>query len=810
MKKIIVFIVSLLLVISSCDNEDEFIKKYPQKEGFYLEIISEDAAEKTVTRSNNIAKNNKEKKINNLYLFFFDKNGNLLIPLDLDKYKSYIYREFYDYDNNSTALIVIPKNMFNDHEKAKTAKVYVVANIEKNSFDPEAITNEECLLNYNYCPKGEAKRNLQSLPEDGMPMFGQCVTPAGNPLLNLTLDNKYSYEENQATATLRAMMARIDFKITIDSKETDATKQLPTLDLTEWGIRNVPSGVKFQVDDNNATKTTSAGIEFRDVIYELPETDLIKNGDSRKVSLYIFENLQNPKSVHYPVGIKPEQQQKYKPWFADEYASVFVFRGKYTSYNKLENIARFKFYLGANNYDDFKVGRNCHYKNNIAIHGILANDKTIDETNVTYDARVDINDDQNRFFIKMLRERDHDAHYCVTPMDFYFQKNAEINPKIKVEIPEDCNWIRLEKIPAENMQNHDLPAGLDSESHIIQEHPFSEGHGKRKFFTTDLLTDVNQLANATSCEVNANRDRVYLYVDENISRYDRNSYLTVTYTDSELNEPIVRQIEIGQRGLLEVRQMEDGDDQYGNLSGKYFYIESTEEYLNAYDPLGKYNSSALYEGLPYGYTGENIAELTSNGKIKEPHYSINGYNMGLRISHRIYNEIAGKPAITLNEKPQNAVLYCYAKNKCDKDGVIRGIDPKKTEIYTGWALPGSRQLERAMMAYYNLFTDFQGNYYWSATPGDRKDPNPFDDDEIEETTKSRATKYVGIGAHYASKLGYLESDYKHPYEAYTYEDFYGHKYDYEGGGGWASRTKVFRVRAIYYYRGGERLPFVVQ
>ncbi len=61
------------------------------------------------------------------------------------------------------------------------------------------------------------------------------------------------------------------------------------------------------------------------------------------------------------------------------------------------------------------------------------------------------------------------------------------------------------------------------------------------------------------------------------------------------------------------------------------------------------------------------------------------------------------------EVPPSAFHYCYGKNKRNSDGSVTVSNNK------GWYMPGIRELEKALVDYYNTFPEFRGNLYWSAS-----------------------------------------------------------------------------------------------
>ena len=247
------------------------------------------------------------------------------------------------------------------------------------------------------------------------------------------------------------------------------------------------------------------------------------------------------------------------------------------------------------------------YKTDITIKG-LENNKWNSGEHVTFDARVNVTE-TNPYFISMLKDRTMDSHFNVVPMDVYFFNNTptgEKRPKqtLNVEIV-GADWIRLEKVDSAMMANGTAPDGC-----IATGGAWKAGNGKRKYFTVDLVTEA--LAENDKIEGVKNRDRVYLYVDENVgvrrlnSDDPRSRTATLRVTYCEDGQPVsFRDLTLEQANLLEVTFHSSGED--NGMNGKKIYIEAYEEYLDYADPLDEYSSDMVFNGLPWEvYEGSGI------------------------------------------------------------------------------------------------------------------------------------------------------------------------------------------------------------
>ena len=328
------------------------------------------------------------------------------------------------------------------------------------------------------------------------------------------------------------------------------------------------------------------------------------------------------------------------------------------------------------------------------------------------------------------------------------------------------------------MSDGTLPQELTS-TNLTTDGNYTAGHGKRKYFTTDLLSQLDD-----KVTVDASRDRVYFYIDENLTLSDRDATVTLIYKENG-TEQSRRTIKLGQVHLLPV-EMRDGG---------IIYMEQYEEYLNHYDPLDNYSSEHLYDGLPWAFEntaldGEIIPQLYRSigiGTIGSPYESPGAvFNDGWEYS-RYGVFLAGEEDITLNGVPKSAFQYCYNKNIRNTNNAVPAEyrHPIIGDAYiqlsndSKWFLPGIRQMEDALTRYYPIFPEFQTGYYWSSSAGERENATSGQNSE-----RARATKVLPNG-------GYINSG------GGGDGEFGGDTYKYElGRGGYAKRNEELRIRAF--------------
>lgn len=787
----------LLAGLNSCQQDESIYtpQPTPKGEGCSLSFISDPLQELKVSTRSSDPKNDDEKRINYLYVFFFGSDGNYLEGGYLEGYGNAPEQGGYYAPGEGVTTLKISNEIanFTDPDLAKSATVYAVANVDPSLFStlddngrPSNITKLSDLENFVYKPSGTLSVGL---PTNGMPMAGKKTK----------LDLTSTSDKEDRTIDLKALMARIDVTLQLNSDITD--NQLPSMLLTRWTVKNAPTQVTFNEPTDNTSETSLSADTKTDVIGSERTQQIYNKQGSIAFTFYIFENRQNATSTSfdYPEGIEEYQKQRYKPQLANDNATYVEMQSEYTTYNNATYSVTYKLYLGSNHTDNFQVKRNHQYKNDITIKGLLGRDYedtgTDEDEKYTFDARVNVSEEENKYYIAMLRERNHDAHFCVTPMDVYLFDETN-NPTMEVIVGEVAegseeatnvpDWIRMEKIKAADMEQGTVSESgftaynenTNEGTHLATGTAWTAGNGKRAFFTTSLL---NELSSKVTIE--HTRDRVYFYIDENLQHTDRTATVTLIYKENGA-EVSRRTIEIGQVHLLPVTLR----DNQGTI-----YMEQYEEYLDHYDPLDEHQTDQIYNGLPWAEAGSTLANQTieqlyenwwlsavTSTAYDDPFLVIND---GLPYSSFIIYR-ADQGQMTLNEQPLSAAQYCHNKNKRNQNGIVPAeyqshgyaitvgnntYEEKSNEAK--WFLPGIRQMEDALTQYYTTYREFQSEYYWSCSAGERDGGTSGQDG-----TRARATKVNSDGS-------YVESGGN------------GHWYE-RGMGGYAKRTEVLRIRAF--------------
>lgn len=800
----------LIIVFSACREEELFDQSTVSTGNITTLSFSGNPMDllKVTTRASDI-KDENEKKINQLYIFFFGSDGEYLKGGYLTGYRDAPDDGGYYAPGQGVSLLKIDNQAFANKNLASKATVYAIANVDPVIFGrdrngdgrPDGITNLSDLKNLVYAPENVSL----GLPSGGMPMVGSKV-------IDLTKTETSTDDERRIDLT--ALMARIDVNIQLDSEVEE--NNLPALTLVEWTAKNLSTKVPFSTPAVN----TETGVDWEDgwtksITTSMQRTIFNKNGQIA-FTFYMYENMQNAEwkvdegekwtdpslageKGLYPDSIKDYQKQRYKPYLANKNAAAIELHGFYTTYNGATYEVRYTLYLGANHTDNFQVKRNHQYKNNITIKGLTS--QNIGTGEYTLDARVNIEKDDNEFYIAMLRERNHDAHFCVTPMDVYmFADKATKNPTMEVilgEVPDNSetpvtvpDWIRMEKIKASDMEKGTVTEsgftaydeGSNTGTHLAVGTEWTAGNGKRAFFTKGLVTRTLNNETGKRVTVDNSRDRIYFYIDENLSTTE-NRRATVTLIYKENGKEIKRHtVELEQVHLLPVN-MRDG----GTL-----YMEQYEEYLDHYDPLDEYSTDQVYTGLPWVDKNSNLDDYTIPRLYKERYNLLSGYEEPGQVFNSGYPYtpfvvyLLAQGRMTLQDTPKSAFQYCYNRNKRNADGSISadygtwGIfttNYYEQENESKWFLPGIRQMEDALTQYYTVFGEFQDNYYWSASAGERENGT-----DGQNPKRARATKIKPNGTYEESGGGGSSG-----WETYAYE---------LGNGGYALRTTSLRIRAF--------------
>lgn len=623
---------------------------------------------------------------------------------------------------------------------------------------------------------------------------------------------------------MEALMARVDIVVRIDADQTSRDLKRPDLNIVQWGVHNMLAAVPFDQPAERSDTTLGKRLHRRVVKDESGRH--IRHGDGELTfRFYTYENIQQPSAGPdpYPANIEEEEdKQRWKPnlvrrdhkWENEEtvHATALTFTGDYITHQGLNYRAKFTIYIGDNAIDNFEVRRNHRYKYNVTIHG-LDYVRNSNDQRYTFDGRIDVQSD-NAVYVSIVNERKLDAHYAVLPMDLFFLKAAEgsevdvslVNPDMRYADGSVAPWARLAHIPSAAMAAQGYKAGT----------------GAEEFFYEGLLDDLSaREGGGRSCTIRCtrnasgefDRDRVYFYIDENLTDADRMLEVDIVYRAPD-GSSRRRRLEIEQKHLLPVaglyvRNAGDSDEQWYY---KNFFIEYYEEYRDHQDPLELHNDpSSIYPGLEWGLSGIDLGKRGIGLSIRNAdegrarpgwgsYYSAdtyaNTYLNGATKTEEIVERMKGEDTAKYGLEncpnysvPPSAAHYCYMKNKRASAGAL-GTVHKSARIAgmtdSFWYMPGISGLESLLMEYYTLFPQFQQYHYWSAAAGkfsylgsDYENPFYARATKVSDTptAATRSARYVPNGT---------DGDAWYP------------------AGGKAQRTEVLRIRAAYGNRSASQ------
>ena len=728
-----IFVVATASLLVGCLNfDDEFENYNTSTEGcIELNFVPQNMEALAVGTRAVDAKVDEETALNDVHIFIFDKNSG----------EQFYYHHLSSDANENTQSDII--NPFDDqYSGISMATVFVVANFESGYIDiskAEQLGYQISDLQNTYKPNSF---NVTRLPDNGMPMIGSTdIDWEQLRQTNSVIARRYDVK-------MYALLARLDFIISLNSSEQDATGTYPQMTLTKFGLYNIPNQT-IAVEANSEALTEIGESNYFDQETTHYQPTISNNHGEIRVSLYMFDNKRGVYTDYsYPDGIEghPNDKQRYKPLIAENKgltntATYFKFSAKFWDYNGVAHDVTYTLYAGANNTDNFNIRRNHQYKCNVKISGIKTHDGL--EGN-TLDARVEM-EESNPFYLSILQERSIDAHFAVIPVDIFLAD--PVNDEIRVEVADDGSRsiMKVQRVLANDM----LVSGIRT-----------EGRGKINYFYSDLITNYGAYGLSNDISSIKNKDRIYIYLDENISLKTRTGKLNFYYNGSTIPSYTMA---IEQTGLVPVRVVNSG-----NLE-QVVFCESFEEYLDFYDPLANYNSPNLFPGLPWATEGKDISdENAQNNYIEGKDYTamiISDYGIAMS-------------SLTLNGTPATAAAYCAHKNKRQSNNDV---------VNYKWCMPGIRQLEGVLTANYNRFAPIRdGEYYWSSATG-KGIISWFDDDD-----RARAT------------AAYINSDGNIDYAPSARNQDYEDAGDYHGkAGGSALRTTKLRIRAIYQPDDGD-------
>lgn len=617
--------------------------------------------------------------------------------------------------------------------------------------------------------------DIRNLPAAGMPMIGE--------LKDVYLNTKPA---TPYIVNMKALMAKIRVTVKLDPDQFDENlpelqiEEIGVMNMPVAVPFLQPSGEKpatrpTDYDDYltncNVTKVSMVhpgtdrddDKECEPELHEYTSTlstpiVITRHTDPAVLTYYTYENIQLPDynakrtnntdafdenlEPQYPDGITDADKQRWKSTLAyKNRASALILKGKFTTHQEVDYQAKFTVFMGGNENDDFKVIRNRCYDNNITIYG-LDYIRNSDDGVYNFDGRVNVVSD-NPLYLAVVNERKIDAHATALPVDVWLMMWEEANNS--TEGDPNVNWRSEVSLSIQDPGNHAwIRMGNIITREEMERGGWKAGTGAEEYFTTDLVTKT--LASGTertiTSDEHGSRSRVYFYIDENVpdsndpTNYgDRKATVDVVYkrfsqSTGELVEERNYTLDIEQRALLKVSGTHSGSGE----TVPDTWMEYYEEYLEHNDPLDKHEMPGeYYTGLRWWKTtGTNLSNANSVDikdittiPYKDYAYAMTWYAVGVN------NKTADINTIKLfnTDEPESTFHYCLGKNKRNKDGSVPEPGDKNNNKITpttnsaGWYMPGIRELEHALVMYYDVFPGMRDKFYWSACggPGDTSD-----------------------------------------------------------------------------------------
>ena len=290
----------LSFTFSGCQEDGvEVYPDAPAEDGYFtLTMQNERMLPTQVKTRASDPKEDEEKEIRQLYLFFFGQSGQYL-----ETYQN----RFIGFQKpaEGQATVKVDRNAINQLTGGESVIIYAVANVEPELFSDNDGDNMpdnfegtgdktplQQLQEYVYHPSSLSI----GLPSHGMPMIGKATVDFSDGSINNSI------------IELTALMARVDVSLKVDSDEGE--NNLPSFFLADWTVQNVPAQVSFTAPADGAF---TGDLEEKLPVGEQPYggTAIYNRNGEISLSFYMFENIQDRenKDFVYPDSIADYQKQ---------------------------------------------------------------------------------------------------------------------------------------------------------------------------------------------------------------------------------------------------------------------------------------------------------------------------------------------------------------------------------------------------------------------------------------------------------------------------------------------------------------------
>lgn len=617
MKKITTYILGAIVLgfVSCVTLEDSFI---PDNNRGMISVMASVADLSTVNVGTKAVE---ESHVESLAMIIFDKNGKLLgepVYADDINFNFSIDTKNGRIIDEVTSIPLIPEGK-NGYDLS-ACSIYMVANAEEVLRDSIIVkddsatveddrTTEQKFLNITIPVQSIVIPENGKL-EKGIPMMGKS---------NVPVDLSTSVSEATVTnVTMRKLFAKVNVRFQVNATQVVG---IPSFTIIKWTVNNIPNKVRLgeldgeticaNMPNEGEGPNVFATGELTDLSYG--KATIYHASDYFEFTFYVPEQKVTPDSEAYPEGTNIEEPQRYKPLLCsgDKNPMYVTVNGEYVDHNNIVKSVTYSLYLGQNESDNFEVKRNQELNNIVTIKGLTnsASASTPENPyNISVDHRVVVNFDG--FSLSMEREAILDSHFEVRPLDITLSPNSSL----KIAIPEEYqSWIAIE----------DNLTGLN---YTENNSPYISGKGVRKYFTTNLVSELNGKNTGTLTITNSDtkavaKRRVWIYIDENVNVYDKLLNAPNGVTSSPRDDTYTVGKNMYRLGKINVKY--SGPEGTTNVSlnmqqwnlwrvwsadhKRYYDIEHEEEYLNNYASDQGYGNTDE-GGMPWGLEGIQLSQ----------------------------------------------------------------------------------------------------------------------------------------------------------------------------------------------------------
>lgn len=524
-------------------------------------------------------KNQEEKAIKTLHVFFFGSDGKLLTSTNYDNFRAY-------QKVSNASIIKIPtgegvSNLFNEGDSDIT--IVAIANIDAtdeaenanddaNAFyteystggkiskegrtgSPYKIEKYQDLKDWIYYPRIRMSEDgtygdISKLPEAGMPMYGEIKgidlskKPATTPIVNM-----------------KAMMAKVNISVKLEPDQF--TSEYPLLKITDYGVRNMPIAVPFTPPTGKVKEGQTAGKPsgYADYFERYDVTDVPmfhKGGTPSDPTHFVCEDKDHEFMTPANVTINKDSEPVTFSYYTFENINLPDYTAKRTNGDAAFNDNLEPQYPKGVNIEDYQ-----RWKSTLAYSdrasALILKGEYITHQGMHYNAEFTVYMGENSINdFKVERNHQYDNNIVIHGLEYIRNSDDEaytFDGRVNVhsDNPFYLSIVNERKVDAHATA---LPMDIwfmlreDGEGHIIEnpewnseitftvrDHEnvdwirmekvprsvmeagdFRFGTGARDYFTTDLVTSTlhNNWEITVDGDDDGSRTRIYFYIDENV------------------------------------------------------------------------------------------------------------------------------------------------------------------------------------------------------------------------------------------------------------------------------------------------------